>query len=96
MAILPRETEGTNIMVTAQVSLYPLRPESLAPVIDETLQVLREGAAEVEPDTMSTLLTGDETTIFTALQRAFHHAAEQNPVVMVVTFSNVSPLRDET
>jgi uncharacterized protein YqgV (UPF0045/DUF77 family) len=65
-------------------------------VIDETLQALREGAVEVEPDTMSTLLTGDEATIFNALQQAFHHAAEQNPVVMVVTFSNAFPLGDET
>ena len=79
-------------MITAQVSLYPLRKESLAPVIGETLQVLRESALEVEPDTMSTLLVGDETTIFSALQQAFHHATEQNQVVMVVTFSNACPI----
>ena len=65
-------------MVTAQVSLYPLRQESLAPVIGETLQILRESALEVEPDTISTLLVGDETTIFDALQEAFHHAAERS------------------
>jgi uncharacterized protein YqgV (UPF0045/DUF77 family) len=85
-------------VITAQVSLYPLRQESLAPVIDETLQVFREAALEVEPDTMSTLLFGDETTIFAALQQAFHHAAEQSQVVMVVTFSNTCPVpgkRDE-
>ena len=75
-------------MVTAQVSLYPLRQDSLAPVIGEALQVLRESALEVEPDTMSTLLVGDETTIFDALKQAFHHAAENSQVVMVVTFSN--------
>lgn len=79
-------------MITAQVSVYPLRQESLAPVIGETLQVLRESALEVEPDTMSTLLVGDETTIFTALKQAFHHAAEQGRVVMVVTFSNACPV----
>ena len=78
--------------ITAQVSVYPLRQESLAPVISETLQVLRESALEVEPDTMSTLLVGDEITIFSALQQAFHHAAERGQVVMVVTFSNACPL----
>ena len=82
--------------ITAQVSLYPLRQESLAPVIGETLQVLRESALEVEPDTMSTLLVGDETTIFTALQQAFHYASEQGQVVMVVTFSNACPLPDQS
>jgi len=79
-------------VVTAQVSLYPLRQESLTPVIGETLQILQGSALEVEPDTMSTLLVGDETTIFSTLQEAFHHAAEQNQVVMVVTFSNACPV----
>jgi uncharacterized protein YqgV (UPF0045/DUF77 family) len=79
-------------MITAQVSVYPLRQQSLAPVIGETLQVFRESALEVESDTVSTLLVGDETTVFTALQQAFHHAAEQAQVVMVVTFSNACPV----
>ena len=75
-------------VISAQVSLYPLRQESLAPVIGETLQILRESALEVETDTMSSLLVGDETTVFEALREAFHNAAEQSQVVMVVTFSN--------
>jgi uncharacterized protein YqgV (UPF0045/DUF77 family) len=80
------------IVVTAQVSLYPLRQESLTPVIGETLRILQESTLEVKPDTMSTLLVGDETTIFSALQQAFHYAAEQSQVVMVVTFSNACPI----
>ena len=79
-------------MITAQVSLYPFRQETLAPAIGETVQVLRQSALEVEPDTVSTLIVGDETTIFAALQQAFHHAAEQSQVVMVVTFSNACPV----
>jgi uncharacterized protein YqgV (UPF0045/DUF77 family) len=81
-------------VVTAQVSLYPLRQESLAPVIGESLQIFQESALEVEPDTMSTLLVGDETTVFGALQEAFHQAAEHSQVVMVVTFSNACPVPD--
>lgn len=83
-------------MVTAQVSLYPLRQESMAPVLGETLEILRESALEVRPDTVSTLLVGDETTIFAAIQQAFHHAAEQGQVLMVVTFSNASPKPDRS
>jgi len=78
--------------ITAQVSLYPLRQESLAPAIGEALQIFRESALEVEPDTMSTLLIGDDTTIFAALQEAFCQAAKQGQVVMVVTFSNACPV----
>jgi uncharacterized protein YqgV (UPF0045/DUF77 family) len=78
--------------ITAQVSLYPLRQESLAPVIGDALQVFQESALEVEPDTMSTLLVGDDTTVFAALQEAFCLAAEQGHVVMVVTLSNACPV----
>ncbi len=83
-------------MITAQVGLYPLRQESLAPVIGETLQILRDSALEVEPDTMSTLLVGDEATVFGALQEAFHNAAERGQVVMVVTFSNACPVPEKS
>jgi len=56
------------------------------------LQIFQESALEVESDTMSTLLVGDEMTIISTLQEAFRHAAEQNQVVMVVTFSNACPV----
>jgi uncharacterized protein YqgV (UPF0045/DUF77 family) len=81
-------------VISAQVSLYPLRQESLAPVLGETLQILRNCALEVEPDTMSSLLVGDESTVFEALQAAFHNAAEQSQVVMVVTFSSTCLVLD--
>jgi uncharacterized protein YqgV (UPF0045/DUF77 family) len=79
------------IGITAQVSLYPLPQEALAPEIGEALQVFRECALEVEPNAVSSLLVGDDTTIFAALQQAFCHAAEQGKVVMVVTLSNACP-----
>ena len=82
--------------ITAQVSLYPLRQESLAPAIGEALQVFQESALEVAPDTMSTLLVGDDTTVFAALQEAFCLAAEQSQVVMVVTFSSACPVPDRS
>ena len=83
------------IGVTAQVSLYPLRQEALAPDIGEALQIFRECALEVEPDALSTLLVGDDSTIFAALQQAFRHASEQGQVVMVVTLSNACPVPGE-
>jgi hypothetical protein len=43
---------------------------------------------------MSSLLTGNESTVFRALQQAFHHAAEQSQVVMVVSFSNACLVPD--
>jgi tRNA-Thr(GGU) m(6)t(6)A37 methyltransferase TsaA len=76
------------IGITAQVSLYPLRQESLSPVIDEALRTFRKHGLDIEPGVMSTLIIGDDTTIFDALEAVFHRVAEQGQVVMVVAFSN--------
>ena len=83
------------IGITAQVSLYPLPTSPLAPEIGEALEVFRECAVEVEPDAVSTLLVGDDTAIFPALQQAVCHAAEQGTGVRVVTLSNACPAREE-
>jgi uncharacterized protein YqgV (UPF0045/DUF77 family) len=80
------------IGITAQVSLYPLRQESLAPTIDEALRTFREYGLDVEPGTMSSLITGDDAAIFAALQEAFRRTAKQGHVVMIATFSNACPV----
>jgi tRNA-Thr(GGU) m(6)t(6)A37 methyltransferase TsaA len=76
------------IGITAQVSLYPLRQESLSPAIDDALETFREHGLHVEPGSMSSLIVGDDAAIFAALQNAFRLAAEQGQVVMTATFSN--------
>jgi uncharacterized protein YqgV (UPF0045/DUF77 family) len=80
------------IGITAQVSLYPLRQETLSPAIDEALEILREHALHVEVGAMSSLITGDDAAIFAALQEAFRRVAAQGHVVMVATFSNACPV----
>ena len=80
------------IGISAQVSLYPLRQESLSPAIDEALEVFRAYGLDVEPGSMSTVITGDDSAVFAALQEALHRAAEQGQVVMTVTLSNACPV----
>jgi len=77
--------------ITAQVSLYPLPHRVIAPEIGEALGVFQECAMEVEVDTASSILVGDDATIFAALRRAFCSAAEHGQVVMVITLSNTCP-----
>jgi uncharacterized protein YqgV (UPF0045/DUF77 family) len=84
------------IGIAAQVSLYPLRQESLSPAIDEALRIFRGHGLSVEPGVMSTLITGDDAAIFAALQEAFRRVAEQGQVVMVVTLSNACPVTENT
>lgn len=82
--------------ITAQVSLYPLKQASLSPAIDETLRILREHHLEVEEGLMSSLVSGEDTEVFAALQKAFRRIVAQGAVVMVVTFSNACPAPGET
>jgi len=78
--------------VSVQVSLYPLRQASLSPAIDQAMRIFREHGLEVKPGAMSSLITGEDTAIFVALQEAFRRAAENGPVVMMATFSNACPV----
>ena len=80
------------IGISAQVSLYPLRQESLSPAIDEALEVFRDYGLDVEPGSMSTVITGNDSAVFAALQEALHRAAEQGQVFMTVTLSNACPV----
>ena len=83
------------IGVSAQVSLYPLGQDSLSPAIDETLSVLRGHGVDVDMGSMSSLVSGEDESVFRALQEVFRRAAEKGPVVMVVTFSNACPVGEE-
>ncbi|MEJ2555755.1 MAG: tRNA (N6-threonylcarbamoyladenosine(37)-N6)-methyltransferase TrmO [Anaerolineae bacterium] len=82
--------------IAAQVSLYPLRQQTLSPAIDEALQIFRAHALDVELGAMSTLISGDDVAVFAALQEALRYIAEQGQVVMVVTLSNACPVPSKT
>ena len=93
-SLLKEEPQKTlkGFGVTAQVSIYPLRAESLSPVINEALLVFNKFGLEVHPGSMSTLISGDNEMLWAALNNAFTAAAGQGEVVMTVTASNACPL----
>ncbi|MDY6877266.1 MAG: YkoF family thiamine/hydroxymethylpyrimidine-binding protein [Chloroflexota bacterium] len=78
-------------MITAQVSLYPLRQVSIEPAIREAARVFRQHGVKTRIGEMSTLVWGEEEEVFAALQEAFHRAAERGDTVMIVTLSNACP-----
>ena len=86
---LPRESAG----LTAQVSLYPLRQERLAPAIESAVDIWRSRGLDVKPGAMSTLIAGEGRVLWAALRDAFAAAATQGETVMVVTLSNACPWR---
>jgi uncharacterized protein YqgV (UPF0045/DUF77 family) len=85
------EWDKTMITLSAQVSVYPLRQPQLSPAIDETVRICRAHGLEVRAGPMSTLVTGADDEIFSALKQAMRSAAAQGDVVMVVTLSNACP-----
>lgn len=74
--------------LAAQVSLYPLGQDDLAPSIDEVLRIFEAHGLRVETGPMSTLLYGDDATLFKALHEATLAATRSGKMVMVVTLSN--------
>ena len=78
-------------MMTAQVSLYPLRQSSIGPPIREAVRVFRRCGLSTRVGAMSTLVWGEEQALFDALHEAFHQAAERGDTVMTITLSNACP-----
>jgi uncharacterized protein YqgV (UPF0045/DUF77 family) len=80
-----------SIGISAQVSLYPLGQDDLGAAIEGFWRVLDDRGLEQERGPMSTLVWGDEKTVFAALQDGFHQTAERGGAVMVITVSNACP-----
>ncbi|MBN1135207.1 MAG: thiamine-binding protein [Anaerolineae bacterium] len=79
------------VMISAQVSLYPLRQPLIAPLIREAVRVFSQSGLETRIGEMSTLVWGEEQTVFAALQAVFRQATACSDAVMVVTLSNACP-----
>ena len=82
-------------MITAQISLYPLRQVSIGPPIREAVRILRGHGLQVRIGEMSTLVWGEEEALFAALRDAFHQVAARGDTVMAVTLSNACPPPEE-
>ena len=80
--------------VSAQISLYPLRQQELSPGIDALCLALEREGLEVQAGPMSTLVVGESSRLFAALQEGFEQAAARGPVAMVATVSNACPVAD--
>ncbi len=78
--------------ISAQVSLYPLRPEHLDAVIRDAISLWQQRGLSVWPGAMSTVVAGESQAVWDALRDAFALATERCATVMVVTLSNACPL----
>ena len=79
------------LAITAQVSFYPLRQDSLTPSIKAATRAFDHHGIERETGAMSTLMWGEDEKIFAALHEAFLRVADIGEAVMTVTISNACP-----
>jgi uncharacterized protein YqgV (UPF0045/DUF77 family) len=80
------------MLLSAQLSLYPLRQPHLSPAIDDAVEILKKHGLTVKPGEMSSQATGDDEALFAALKDIFRKESEQGDIVMVVTLSNACPV----
>ena len=80
------------MIASAQISVYPLRQERLTPTVDNVRSALVSNGLAPQVGPMSTIVVGEDATIFAALGEAFAKAASSGEVVMTVTVSNACPI----
>ncbi len=80
------------MIISVQVSLYPLHQEHLGPSIQAFADVLTAAGLEPRTGPMSTVVTGEADLLFAALRDAFQAAAATGRVVMTMTVSNACPV----
>lgn len=82
------------MIVSAQISIYPLRQARLGPAVESVRATLAAHGLTAKVGSMSTIVVGEDRAIFGALGEAFARAAEAGEVVMTVTISNACPIPD--
>ena len=75
-------------VITAQVSLYPLRQPDLGPAIRAAWRIFEAHGLAMEQGSMSTVVWGEEGVLMAALRETFERTSAEGEVVMVITLSN--------
>lgn len=71
------------MIVQAEVSLYALGEEDLAPCIDSFVRRLERPGLRIEVGPLSSLLTGESDLVFEALREAFQEVCRTGSRVLV-------------
>lgn len=77
--------------ISIQVSLYPLGDTDITRNIMEFLGIFESHGLRYELGSMSTVISGETSTVFSALEEAYRFTADTNKFVLVCTMSNAVP-----
>ena len=78
--------------VQAEISIYPLRTQSLSEPVEEFCRILRDHGLEIKTTAMSTFVSGESRELFKACNEAFEQLVKKYDVVMNMKISNACPL----
>ena len=82
------------MIVSAQISVYPLRQERLGPTVETVRLALEHEGLDPEVGPISTFVVGEASRMFAALREGFERAGARGSVAMVLTVSNACPVGD--
>jgi len=88
-------SEAEIMKIQAELSLYPLKTEGLASLIEDFLQGLPQKGLSVNTGAMSTVVSGESGALFRAISESFEKVAKLNEIVLIAKFSNACPLSRE-
>jgi len=81
--------------ISIQISLYPLGDADITQAIFGVLDIFESHGLDYNVGSMSTVISGDTSTVFTALEEAYRHTAKDHRFVLVCTMSNAVPTDKE-
>lgn len=81
--------------IQAELSLYPLKTDSLENAIKRFIGGLSQSGISVVPGEMSTLVAGESEEVFRMVSQCFATACMTEEVVLVAKFSNACPTKAE-
>lgn len=77
-------------MLTAEVSLYPLKTTDASNIINNSIKSLDKQQLQYTVGSLSTHFKGEEQQVWAGLQAMFREAEKNGEVNMVVTLSNAA------
>jgi uncharacterized protein YqgV (UPF0045/DUF77 family) len=80
------------MIISAQISLYPLGKDSLSQDIAVFVNMLKKRGLQCEVGRMSTLITGETAEVFDALREAYIYISSKGGCVMTSSISNACPI----
>lgn len=86
---------STGDDISIQISLYPLGDVDITKAIFDVLDIFESHGLDYKVGSMSTVISCETSTVFTALEEAYRRTTEDHQFVLVCTMSNAVPTDKE-